>query len=442
MENKKMPLQLMALTKQDDGFLVSLQLSGSETGFSLRQISSGQLQAGFQGGKGKLEVLQVMPQLCNHMMSSLVPSLLTRQVDHIEEGSWLDGWNDQVAGQRCQLPWTSEVPKVLPGSRILEVEGLVGAQAATVQRQAQHKLRMTVALRQPEEEELLPPVVPPVASCPSPLPATPATVLSPTESLPLGGPGFRWLALWDRIKGKKGQGTDTEEVCQLKSGDIVVQANDWKRTSNGLIRMPIRRTKHCPRDCVEVWVTLDARDAGPGGKVFFKPFEHFGSTGCLWRCKFNGVKIRSTPEMTSDICGEIHLNDTVIQAKECQWVAEVLRLPIQGRGQVGWVTLDARCKGGPLFFDFMGPLEGGLWQATTAVRSLDSPVVVNPKEIVVQKGPWKKLADGKLLLPIQSSQGLAWVTLLSDASDQTSAAWFELVGMDRTCLDQTGYVAA
>lgn len=204
MENKKMPLQLMALTKQDDGFLVSLQLSGSETGFSLRQISSGQLQAGFQGGKGKREVLQVVPQLCNQMMSSLVPSLLTRQVDHIEEGSWLDGWNDQVAGQRCQLPWTSEVPKVLPGSHILEVEGLVGAQAATVQRQAQHKLRMTVALRQPEEEEPLPPVVPPVASFPSPLPATPATVPPPTESLPLGGPGFRWLALWDRIKGKKG----------------------------------------------------------------------------------------------------------------------------------------------------------------------------------------------------------------------------------------------
>lgn len=125
-----MPLQLMALTKQDDGFLVSLQLSGSETGFSLRQISSGQLQAGFHGGKGKREVLQVVPQLCNQMMSSLVPSLLTRQVDHIEEGSWLDGWNDQVAEQRCQLPWTSEAPKVLPGSRILEVEGLVGAQAA------------------------------------------------------------------------------------------------------------------------------------------------------------------------------------------------------------------------------------------------------------------------------------------------------------------------
>ena len=41
-----------------------------------------------------------------------------------------------MAGQRCQLPWTPEVPKVLPGSRILEVEGLVGAQAATVQRQA------------------------------------------------------------------------------------------------------------------------------------------------------------------------------------------------------------------------------------------------------------------------------------------------------------------
>lgn len=55
MENKKMPLQLMALTKQDDGFLVSLQLCGSETGFSLRQISSGQLQAGFQVGKGNLE---------------------------------------------------------------------------------------------------------------------------------------------------------------------------------------------------------------------------------------------------------------------------------------------------------------------------------------------------------------------------------------------------
>lgn len=381
-----------------------------------------------------------MLQVCDQMMSSLVPSLLTRQVDHIEEGSWLDGWNEEVAGQRCQLPWTPEVPKVLPGSRILEVEGLVGAQAATVQRQAQHKLRMTVALQQPEEEEPLPPVVPPLASFPSPLPATPSTVPPPTESLPLGGPGFRWLALWDRIKGKKGQGTDTEEVCQLKSGDIVVQANDWKRTSNGLIRMPIRRTKHCPRDCVEVWVTLDARDAG--GKVFFKPFEHFGSTGCLWRCKFHGVKIRSTPEMTSDICGEIHLNDTVIQAKECQWVGEVLRLPIQGRGHVGWVTLDARCKGGPLFFDFMGPLEGGLWQATTAVRSLDSPVVVNPKEIVVQKGPWQRLADGKLLLPIESAQGLAWVTLLSDASDQTFAAWFELVGMDRTCLDQTGYAAA
>jgi len=47
-----------------------------------------------------------------------------------------------------------------------------------------------------------------------------------------------------------------------------------------------------------------------------------------------------------------------------------------------------------------------------------------------------------LLLPIESAQGLAWVTLLSDASDQTFAAWFELVGMDRTCLDQTGYAAA
>ena len=231
----------MALAQpQDEGFLVSLQLSGSETGFTLRQISSGQLQAGFWGGKRQVEVLQVVPQLCNQMMSSLVPSLLMRQVDHIEEGSWLDVWNDQVAGQRCQLPWTSEVPKVLRGSRILEVEGLVGAQAATVQRQAQHKLRMTVALQPPEKEEPSPPVVPPVAPFPSPLPATPATVPSRTENLPLGGqslppggPGFRWMALWDGIKGKKGQGIDTEEVCQLKSGDIVVQASDWKRTSNG-----------------------------------------------------------------------------------------------------------------------------------------------------------------------------------------------------------------
>ena len=63
-------------------------------------------------------------------------------------------------------------------------------------------------------------------------------------------------------------------------------------------------------------------------------------------------------------------------------------------------------------FRLHGPLEGGLWQATTAVRSLDSPVVVNPKEIVIQKGPWQRLADGKLLLPIESAQGLAWVTLL------------------------------
>ena len=53
MENKKMPLQLMALTKQDDGFLVSLQLSGSETGFSLRQISSGPAAGRIPGWEGE-----------------------------------------------------------------------------------------------------------------------------------------------------------------------------------------------------------------------------------------------------------------------------------------------------------------------------------------------------------------------------------------------------
>ena len=67
--------------------------------------------------------------------------------------------------------------------------------------------------------------------------------------------------------------------------------------------------------------------------MFFKPFEHFGSTGCLWRCKVSWRQDSEHPgDDSQTFCGEIHLNDTVIQAKECQWVGEVLRLPIQGRG--------------------------------------------------------------------------------------------------------------
>ena len=95
---------------------MSLQLSGAEPGFSLRK----------KGG---------------HL-----------QVCHLEDGSLLAQWNDDVP--LTQLSWVAvDRPRVEVGHRILEVEGLVGNQALAMTQRDAHKLRMTVALPGPEDAE-------------------------------------------------------------------------------------------------------------------------------------------------------------------------------------------------------------------------------------------------------------------------------------------------
>lgn len=374
---------------------MSLQLSGAEPGFSLRKKG------------GHLEV-------CN-----------------LEDGSLLAQWNDDVP--LTQLPCVAvDRPRVEVGHRILEVEGLVGNQALAMAQRDAHKLRMTVALPGPEDaeddaEESEPPDVASVDAVEPPSWSEPPW-------LPLGGPGFRWEALWSGIRGKSGQGTDTEEVCLLNQGDVVVQAANYVRLSNGLVRMPIRTI--CEDFHRDIWVTLDARGADCArGRLFFRQFAALGCANSLWRVCSARVIIRNGPDLASESCDEIVPGAVVTQAFECQWVDECLRMPIKMGATVGWVTVDARLKGGPLFFEFLAPPTDGRWRALKPARpraasNLESSVLlpnVKQGDIFFQNGPWKILEDGKVRLPIRRTQGEAWVMLLSEG--RAPEAWFELVGM-------------
>eukprot|EP00438_Fugacium_kawagutii_P006699 Skav219111 [mRNA] locus=scaffold1574:326424:353022:+ [translate_table: standard] len=363
--------------------------------------------------------------------------LVATEVLQIEDGSLLAQWNASVPNHR--LPWVAEErPTVEVGHRILEVEGLVGDQALEVAQQGAQKLRMTVAF--PRPDEVPPPEeVPPDEADGSDAPVSDGEV---GGALPPGGSGFRWEALWDGIKAKEGFELNTAVVCELNKGDVVVQSDKYVTLNNGLIRMPIRTPIPVGADFDgndTCWVTLDARPADPfEGRLFFKAFAHEGSADSLWRCQERAI-IKRGPDMRSEPWEEIGSGTVVTQASaECQWVEGCLRMPIKiGERNVGWVTLDARARGGPLFFQYLAPLEGGLWRALSAAKpragyGLDTPPVkpwLKRGDIVRQSGRWIRLEDGKVRLPIQREQGTVWVMLLSDG--ETPEPWVELVGMRR-----------
>jgi len=159
------------------------------------------------------------------------------------------------------------------------------------------------------------------------------------------------------------------EVHRVKPGEMVQQGGYMEvfvsGQAQGLKRMPVQ-----PRG----WVTVDA--TAVGGPKYLEP-----TTPQMWKVIFSSgsdrgdIVVREAVSLDSPEVGLLKTGAFVEQAGPQRSLEDgIIRLPISfqasspsqpPRSKTGWVTLDARAQGGPMFFDKASKKE--------ADRALSSP---------------------------------------------------------------------